>query len=130
MGQTGPLGKNTPLSDLGLQKLDGGPPERLESSPDPVHTIPVIGTGDHDVFPTQRRDVGHNVFRNRNPLFLYQLKSPIQISCVPQDDGGDDQIKGHRVEILIELGAVTNRAATIETDSALQCVMSLSFIEY
>src|SRR4051794_1030915 len=58
-----------------------------------------------------------------------QLKCAVQISRVPQDDGGNDQIEGHGVEILIELSAVTDGAAAIETDGPLQCVMGLSFIE-
>ncbi len=53
----------------------------------------------------------------------------VQVSRIPQSDGGDDQIEGHRIEILIQLGAVTDGAAAIEADGSLQGVMSLSFIE-
>ena len=43
LGQTGPLGQNTPLSDFGLQEVDSVPAEWLERSPIPGGSFPVIG---------------------------------------------------------------------------------------
>jgi hypothetical protein len=61
LGQTGPLGKNTPLSDFGLQEVDSVPTEWLEGSPIPGGFFPVIGAGDGDMLPAQRRKMRHDI---------------------------------------------------------------------
>jgi hypothetical protein len=68
VGQTGALGKNTRLSDFGLQEVDSVPAEWLEGSPIPGGFFPVIGDG--DMLPAQRRKMRHDIFWNRNTLFL------------------------------------------------------------
>jgi hypothetical protein len=61
--------------------------------------------------------------------FFQGVKGPVQIRRVPERDRGYDKVQRHGVQILVQLGAVADRAALIEPDRSFQRVMRLTLVE-
>src|SRR3982750_4600682 len=91
-GQTGPVGKNSTLSNSCLQGVQGVASQRMEPSPGSIHSFPAVGAGDGDVLPSQGREGRPVLVRNRQSFFLEPLQGMVQVRCIPQSNGRDDEI--------------------------------------
>ena len=55
--------------------------------------IPFVVARQVDVLPAQRRQMGKISGRRMVPLLSQVIDRPLQIGRVPQNDGGDEQIR-------------------------------------
>ena len=95
------------------------------------HADPDIVAGEVDMFPAKTETDGpaddretSSVWRKDGGNFAFQ------ISCVPQDNRGDEEIQTGGAVLLILVGAIADFAEPVNEDRPGQAVAGLSFVKF
>ena len=80
------------------------------------------------MLPAERREVGEQRVGN---LFhpAQGLDGALQVSRVPEDDGGDEQVQAGSAVLLVLVGPVADLAEPVDEDRACQAVARLALVQ-
>ena len=81
------------------------------------------------MLPPERGDVRQAIVWNRRPQLRAGLQGLVQIGRVPKRDGRDHKIHGHSVDVLLQPGAIADRALSVKPNRPLQRVVRLALVQ-
>lgn len=87
--------------------------------------IPGVDAGKVDVFPTERRDVLRQSFRNVSTRSLQLCDCTVEIDGIPMDDRTDDEVDPWRGRLALER-PVADLALLVEEYSAFELMGGLT----
>ena len=110
----------------------GHRPERPQSVSVFRHALlcgPDVIAGEVHMLPAERRQMGQKMIGHI--LGLAQGgDGRLQISRVPEDDGGDKQVEAGGAVLLVLVGSVADFAEPMDEDRAGQAVAGLALVEF
>jgi hypothetical protein len=90
---------------------------------------PDVISGQIDVLPTERGDMGQQIIGNRGSLRLQLADGTVEIDRIPVNGGGGDEAQARCAETLIFEGAVSNFALTMKEHRTPQRIAGLALVE-
>lgn len=90
---------------------------------------PDIVIGETDMFPAKRGRTEQQMVRDIFSL-AYCIDGAFQISCVPQDDRGAQEIQAGGAVLLVLVGVITDFTEPVHEDCPGQAVAGLAFVEF
>ena len=90
---------------------------------------PDIVTGQVDVLPAERREMRQQVIGD-----IFRLAQggdgTFEVSCVPQNDRGDDEVQPGSAVLLVLVGAIADFAEPMDKDGTRQAVAGFALVQF
>ena len=90
---------------------------------------PEVISGEIDVAPAQRREMGEDCLRHRNAVPAQRIQGTAEIDGVPQHDGRGDQCEPAGAMLLGLGAAITHAAEAVEAHGPGQCVARFALVQ-